>query len=187
MEDKIIVQLDQNALIEETEKSIQSNLQNLEEEEKKPLEERILSKEWRVRKNAFLEVFNNLSSNHHINSKFYTNYEFVYQKLFDETNPICQEHGIDIIKFIIEKYNIDDTTKIDFFKQIVEKLCLSQKSQCKNKAKELVMYIYENSSDHNPLNNCLKVLLENKKRIVFFILHLGCCYFYFRCNIFDIE
>jgi hypothetical protein len=170
MDDKIIVQLDQNALIEETEKSIQSNLQNLEEEEKKPLEERVISKEWRVRKNAFLEVFQKLSSNFHIDTKFYTKYDFVYQKLFDETNPNCQEHGVDIIKLIIEKFNIEDTMKIDFFKQIVEKLCLSQKSQCKNKAKELVLHIYENASDRTSLINSLKVLLENKKRLVKIIM-----------------
>ena len=166
MDDKIIVQLDQNALIEETEKSIQSNLQNLEEEEKKPLEERVISKEWRVRKNAFLEVFQNLSINYQIDTKFYSKYDFVYQKLFDETNPNCQEHGVDIIKLIIEKYSIEDSMKIDFFKQIVEKLCLSQKSQCKNKAKDLVLYLYENSSDRNSLINSLKELLENKKRLV---------------------
>ncbi len=166
MDDKIIVQLDQNALIQETEKSIQSNLQNLEEEEKKPLEERVISKEWRVRKNAFLEVFQNLSINYQIDTKFYSKYDFVYQKLFDETNPNCQEHGVDIIKLIIEKYSIEDSMKIDFFKQIVEKLCLSQKSQCKNKAKDLVLYLYENSSDRNSLINSLKVLLENKKRLV---------------------
>jgi len=166
MDDKIIVQLDQNALIEETEKTIQNNLLNLEEEEKKPLEERIISKEWRVRKNAYLEVLNSLLSNVSKDSKFYTNYGYVYQKLLDETNPNCQEHGIDILKLLIEQYSIDETMKVDFFKQIIEKLCLSQKSQCKNKAKDLVLFLYENSTDQSPLINNFKILLENKKRLV---------------------
>ena len=166
MDDKIIVQYDQNSLIEETEKSIQNSLINIEEEEKKTLEERIVSREWRVRKNAYVEILEKLVANLKLDPNHYTIFNTSYQKILDETNPNCQEQGIDILKFIIEKYNVQEIQKIDFFKQMIEKLCLSQKSQCKNKAKELVLYIYEDSKNQRPLIENLRVLLENKKRIV---------------------
>ena len=144
MDDKIIVQLDHNSNIEETEKTIQNNLINLEEEEKKPLEDRVSSKEWRVRKNAYVEVLDKLTSNMKTNRDYYLTYNFVYQKILDESNPNCQENGIDILKLIVENYNVQESQIIEFFKQIIEKLCSSQKTPCKMKARELILYIYEN-------------------------------------------
>ena len=166
MDDKIIVQYDQNSQIAETEKSIQNSLINIEEEEKKTLDERVVSREWRVRKNAYVEILEKLISNLELDPNYYTIFNNSYQKILDETNPNCQEQGIDILKFIIEKYDVQDSQKIDFFKQIIEKLCLSQKSQCKNKAKDLILFIYEDSKNQRPLIENLKILLENKKRIV---------------------
>ena len=170
MDDKIIVQLDHNSNIEETEKTIQNNLINLEEEEKKPLEDRVSSKEWRVRKNAYVEVLDKLTSNMKTNRDYYLTYNFVYQKILDESNPNCQENGIDILKLIVENYNVQESQIIEFFKQIIEKLCSSQKTPCKMKARELILYIYENSNNQALLLEMFKLLLENKKRIVFKLL-----------------
>jgi hypothetical protein len=169
MDDKIIVQLDQNAIIEETEKSMQASSVNLEEEEKKPLDERVISKEWKIRKNAYVEVLARLTSETESDTNAYKKYYYCYNKVLDESNPTCQENCVDIIKFLVEKCNADESYKSDLFKQLIEKLCQSQKTQCKNKAKELVLYIYETSKDHPALIEGLVQLIDNvqnKKKIV---------------------
>ena len=124
-----------------------------------------------------------LTSNIDDHPDYYSTYNFVYQKILDESNPNCQEHGVDILKILIEKYNLQESQKIEFFKQIIEKLCLSQKSQCKNKARELILYIYEHSRSHAALLENFRILLENKKRIVKFSFNIGCCNLKFRYHI----
>lgn len=161
MDDRVITKPDELLANDEFEKSMQSTIAAIEEEEKKSLEERLLSKEWKVRKKAYTELLEDLEKD----KEMFRLYNSFYPKFFDETNPHCQEIAVDVVKFLITNCSLRENQQIDFFKQLIEKFCLSQKAICKTKSKELVLDLYE-KVNQTPLLESIKLLLENKKKTV---------------------
>ena len=137
------------------------------------------SKDWKTRKNIYSSILLRLENEtvaellqSPINATTDEKLGFYLPKILEDVLPQSLEVGLEaIIQFIEkdeeEKFVISDDIKFEIFKNAVEKAVLSTKTPCKEKAKEIVMLLFE----LNPhlissfLKYFVKVFESNKPKV----------------------
>ena len=138
--------------------------------EKKSIFELLNSKSENFRKEGYLrlidEVKNNLSEESKL-KEFTEKYETNLIKLFDDTNYISLEHGLDLIILILQKSInlLENKLKVDIFKYSVEKSFASTKTICKQKSQEIITLLYLNDDKQIYDEVILKILEANKPKV----------------------
>jgi len=139
------------------------------------------SKDWKTRKSIYSSILKRFESETAaellqipVNSKTDEKLGFYLPKILEDVLPQSLEIGLEaIIQFIkrdeVEKYVIADEIKFEIFKNTVEKAVLSTKTPCKEKAKEIIMLLFE----LNPhmidsfMKYFVKVFESNKAKVIF--------------------
>lgn len=136
--------------------STESNInKETNESSKTNTAEFIDSKDWKTRKNIYSSILIQLENKTaaellqcSIFSKTDEKLGFYLPKILEDVLPQSLEVGLEaIIQFIkkdeAENYVISEDVKIEIFRNAVEKAILSTKTPCKEKAKEIVMLLFE--------------------------------------------
>jgi hypothetical protein len=131
---------------------------NLEKDSPKkiPLEKQIDSKDWNIRKNCYQNIMKNLEIekfqeilNSQIYSKTNENLLNYLPKIAEDILPQSLEIGLDLIIRILkideedDNHLIDEESKFNIMKSIIDKAIFSIKSSCKEKSKEIIMILFE--------------------------------------------
>jgi len=127
------------------------------EEENKPLEERVKSKNWKTRKDAYVEILNQLKE-----EKCFQKFEKIYSQILEDTHPNAQETSLEIVKYLLENYENVSQLIPDLFKLTLEKCYTSTRSNLKQKAKEILVLSVEVSMESKSLSEIIKEGIEQK-------------------------
>jgi hypothetical protein len=137
------------------------------------------SKDWKTRKDIYSDIIQKLenhSANELLNSmNFLKNEEKLVSylpKILEDILPQSLEVGLDaVIEFIkkdeIENYIINEEIKFDIFKNATEKAILSPKASCKEKAKEIILLLFELNPQmiNTFMKYFIKVFDSNKPKV----------------------
>lgn len=137
--------------------------QLIEEEEKKPISERILSRFIEVKKKTLAEISEKLKN---IESKEHEEFEVYFNltlSALEDKNPNIQEIALDLTTFITEKFEKNQTEIINaVFCKVLEKCFSSTKNSLNQKAKGFLVTAFQNSGDTKAIFEGMKTLLESK-------------------------
>lgn len=147
--------------IEEEMKRVQELEQ---EEENKPLEERIKSKNWKIRKNAYAEILKNLKSADSGKDPIFSQYSQFYSEILGDAHAGAQESAVEVVKQVLENFEDVEPLIPDLFKNLLEKCYTSSKAVLKQKAKEVLVLSVEMSQDVTQITESIKSGLENKNQ-----------------------
>jgi hypothetical protein len=154
------------------------------------IENQIDSKDWKMRKNCYQNILKNLENE---NLKFE---EILFTQINSNTNEILIDYlpkipednlpqsleiGLEVI-FSILKINendnqyqlINDEIKYNIMKNILDKSIFSIKSSCKEKSKEIIMFLFEYNFDlfENFLDLFSKIFESNKPKVILISIFL---------------
>ena len=153
----------------------------ISQEEKKPLDEKLYSSIWKVRKNAYhtirneLEIYSNPNNTNSPNSQneiedYLTKYKSNYAKILEDSNPLSLEIGLDLIIYTFDNFSdyikSDETLLNAVFKNAIEKSYACSKTPVKIKSKELVYKILEKSNNiQSQLEILISILILSPKKV----------------------
>lgn len=137
--------------------------QQILEEEKKPLSDRILSRFIEVKKKALTEISEKMKT---FESKEYEEFEAYFSLLLgalEDKNPIVQEIALDSVAFFTEKFEKNQTEIINaVFCKVLEKCFSSTKHSLNQKAKCFLVNAFQNTADSKTIFEGMKTLLDSK-------------------------
>jgi hypothetical protein len=133
------------------------------EEEKKPISERILSRFIEIKKRALAEILEKIKT---LESKEHEEFDFFFGltlSALEDKNPIIQEIALDLIGFITEKFEKNQSEIINsVFSKVLEKCYSSNKHSLNQKAKGFLVTAFQNSMDTKAIFEGMKTLLDSK-------------------------
>ena len=142
----------------------------LAEEILKPAEEKMISTNWILRKSAFSEIIDeirHLSENNKTEdtSKLIDEYlskiQLSYDKIVEDPNPNSLEAGLDLIITILKNQsNISAEKKNHIFTITIEKAYACSKTATKEKSRDILITILQQSHDTGTQFELLKKILE---------------------------
>lgn len=150
--------------------------------------ELIDSKDWKTRKKIYSNILLRLESEtaadlllSPIVSKTDDKLGFYLPKILEDVLPQSLEVGLEAIIQIIKKdeqenYVVSDDIKFEIFKNAIEKAILSTKTPCKEKAKEIIMLLFELNPQlvDSFMKYFIKVFDSNKPKVKNYFKHLKC-------------
>lgn len=160
--DDLVVGQSNQDFLSKMEEELNKVKEQEQEEEKKPLEERVKSKNWKTRKNAYTEIFNILKTAESRTDKIFLDYVNLYPLIIDDPHASAQETALDVIKILLENYEFASNLVPDLFKVMLEKCYTSSRAVLKSKAKEMLVLSLEVSIESSGVIEILKSGLESK-------------------------
>jgi cytoskeleton-associated protein 5 len=160
--DEIVVGQSNQDFLSKMEEELNKVKEQEQEEEKKPLEERVKSKNWKTRKNAYTEIFNILKVAESRTDKIFLDYVNLYPVMIDDPHASAQETALEVVKILLENYEFASNLVPDLFKVILEKCYTSSRAVLKSKAKEMLVLSLEVSNESIGVIEIIKSGLENK-------------------------
>jgi hypothetical protein len=155
--DEIVVgksNIDFNKMVEE---ELNRNRENELEEESKPLEEKIKSKNWKTRKNAYSEILERL-----MQEKNFGDYLAFYSSILEDQHSTALETALEIVSLFLTECDFAQNHAGVIFKNLLEKCMTNSKANIKQTSKDLMALCFEISLDNSTICECLKHNFENK-------------------------
>jgi hypothetical protein len=153
------------------------------------IENQIDSKDWTLRKNCYLNILKNLEIQNlkfeeilftQINSKTNEILLDYLPKIAEDNLPQSLEIGLELILSILkidenenvnninQNHLLEDKIKYNIMKNILDKSIFSTKSSCKEKSKEIIIFLFEFNIDlmENFLDLFTKIFESNKPKVI---------------------
>lgn len=133
------------------------------EEEKKPISERILSRFIEIKKKAISEISEKLKTLETKENEEFDLYFRLTLSALEDKNPIIQELALDLVSFITEKFEKNQSEIINsVYRKVIDKCYSSNKHSLNQKAKSYLVSAFQNSVDTKTIFEGMKTLLESK-------------------------
>lgn len=133
------------------------------EEEKKPLNERILSRFIEIKKKSLSEISVKIKTFESNENEEFETYLNLTMTAIEDKNPNIQEIALDILNVVMEKFTKNQSDIINrIFCKVLEKCYSSTKNSLNQKAKTFLFSAFQNSADTKFIFEGLKTLLESK-------------------------
>jgi hypothetical protein len=155
--DEIIVGRSGGDFMKLVEEELNRNKENEREEEQKPLEERLKSKNWKARKNAYFYILTTLKT-----ERCFANYQSLYETFLEDQHTSALESAMEVVHFYLNESDLALSQINGIFKHLLEKCMTNSRANIKQTAKEMIATCFEISSDSSSICHCIKSLLENK-------------------------
>ncbi len=135
----------------------------IEEEEKKPIDDRIISRFIDIKKKALNEISTKTAIMESTENENFNNYFNLIMIAIEDKNPIIQEMSLDVLISIVEKFEKNQTEIINsIFCKVIEKCYSSNKHSLNQKAKAFLVNSFQIITDTKIIFEGMKTLLESK-------------------------
>jgi hypothetical protein len=132
------------------------------DEKSKPLEDRIKSKNFSTRKEAFEEIFNQIKSVPDKNNEIFLKNLDYYTLMLNDAHFLGQEVGLNVMEYVFTNYDKSNDFSSQIIKIIIEKCYSSTKNNIREKAQNVICLGLEVSTDLKGICEVIKSLLEKK-------------------------
>ena len=135
----------------------------IEQDEKSmPLEQRVKSRNFATRKEAFEEIFSEIKLAKDKNDPVFMKYYEFYSVMLNDAHFLGQEVGLNVIENVFINYDKAFEFSSEIIKIIIEKCYSSSKTNIKEKALISLTYGVEICNDLKGICEAIKSLLEKK-------------------------
>ncbi|GAB5363560.1 hypothetical protein AAMO2058_000894000 [Amorphochlora amoebiformis] len=131
-----------------------------------PLEEILVSKNWKVRNAAYKKLTTEFKMAEDEKSKVYSKYTSFFKKMLMDTNPAAQAEATEAIKVYVDRaYKAKDHAD-DIMPHMIKKCFASNKAQTKQNTMEIISLFFELGCGEAATKTLLKGMKEMNVKIV---------------------